>query len=264
MTINLQTPQTGMDSFLDVMKQGQQARLMQAQAQQAQGSAAKSNMLANILKGGTGGTNGEGMDANQALLKSGALGLKTEVVEGNLVTPFGTFKIGESPTEKGARETQQKEQQGLNTENAKRSVKLKESHDTLRQTYSLYKDLENLLKKNPSLTGLGPNIKRGLNMSSDPDLAAFHQISTQLQAALAKLGGQRGGQAVLNWAKSAKPSAGNKGAYNMGMIKSALKNLNREFGNINREHKEITGKELDSLEGGPTTRKYNIETGSFE
>jgi hypothetical protein len=79
-------------------------------------------------------------------------------------------------------------------------------------------------------------------------VAAFHQISTQLQAALAKLGGQRGGQAVLNWAKSAKPSAGNKGVYNMGMINSALKNLKREYDNVNREYKDIRGQGLPGFD----------------
>lgn len=256
MAINIPIPKTFLQSFLDTRKQGSEEDLHKAQMAQAYGAANKSNMIANLLNGGSaGGAPGAGgggsgsMNLNRALLLSGAMGFTVPPpVNGVYHTAFGDFKGGPSDVEKGQQQVSEKTQQEANATDIKRSEKLKEDYSSTRNTYLLYKDLQDLLKKNPSLTGLGPNVKRWIGQSSDPDVAAFHQISTQLQAALAKLGGQRGGQAVLNWAKSAKPSAGNKGVYNMGMINSALKNLKREYDNVNREYRDIRGHGLPGLD----------------
>jgi len=251
MALNIPVPKTFMQSFLDTRKQGVAEDLARAQAQEARGKASQANMLANLLNQSSGGagsasTNGGG-DIGRAMLLSGALHMPTQVVEGQLITPFGNYKVGESPTEKGARETSQKQTQEQGASEIKQQKELTDTYHTLRDTYGLYKDLQDLLKKNPSLTGLGPESMRRLRLSKDPDLAAFQEKAGRLQAALGRLASQRGGAAVINWASSVKPHPGNTGKYNLGLINSAMKDLEREHRNINEEHKSIGGKGFKSL-----------------
>lgn len=90
----------------DLMRQ----RLMEAQTQHAQANAAQSNMMAKLLEGVGGsmgnGENGSQMGLNRAMLLAGALHMPTQVVEGNLITPFGSFKVGETKAEGRAGEAQ--------------------------------------------------------------------------------------------------------------------------------------------------------------
>ncbi len=125
MALNIPVPKTFMQSFLDTRKQGVAEDLARAQAQQARGKAAQSNMLASLLQqaGGMGGMGGEGGQGgqgggeggmpgqqgegqggpglNKALLLSGALGFTVPPpVNGVYHTAFGNFKVGESEQEK--------------------------------------------------------------------------------------------------------------------------------------------------------------------
>lgn len=241
-------PGTGIDAFLDELQRGQENKLKAAEA-------AKSQMLANLIQqamgGGAEGAQGAGSSGggtNNALLTSGLLGLPTHVVEGNIITPFGTQKIGESPQEKREAELGQTLAAEQGKTNIAESKTLKDTANTIRNSYGLYKELQDLLKENPNLTGFWPGVAVATRRSSNPKLAAFQEKVTKLQAALGRLASQRGGAAVTNWAAGGKPHPGNAGKYNLGMIESGLQDLKREYANVNKEHKSLTGKELDRLE----------------
>lgn len=90
--------------------------LRKAQTEQARAAAKKSNMISQMfdlaqkkqgeVKQGEGKTGTSGLNANTALLMSGALNLPTQVVGGNIITPFGTFNVGETPEQTRKAETQ--------------------------------------------------------------------------------------------------------------------------------------------------------------
>lgn len=126
------TSQSIIDSMINNKLTPYRQSLMEAQAEQARGIGAKSNLIAKFLNqfvgGGqmpaeqmatgneTQGAGGAPMGApqggpsnpnmNASLLASGLLNLPTQTVEGNIVTPFGTFKVGESNKEKRLGEAQ--------------------------------------------------------------------------------------------------------------------------------------------------------------
>lgn len=252
MPLNIPVPKTFLESFLETRKQGVAENLARAQAEEAHSKAQQSRILSQLLGGAqgenvSGGATQSPMSMQKALMLSGVLKFPTQVVEGNLITPFGVYKVGESPTEKGARETSQATQKEQTGSDIKQSEKLRDSYHALRESYGMYKELERLLQKNPSLTGLGPNIQRKLKISKDPDLAAFQGTAGKLQATLGRLASQRGGAAVINWTESVKPHSGNTGKFNMGLIKQGLKDLEREYKNIAEENKSIGGKPFKPL-----------------
>ena len=86
----------------------QSEKLLPYQIQEMQGKAAKSQMLANLIEQAMKGNGQGGGSNNSALLASGLLGLPTHVIEGNIVTPFGSMKVGETPAERRQAQAKQK------------------------------------------------------------------------------------------------------------------------------------------------------------
>jgi hypothetical protein len=97
-------------------------RLREAQAQEAMGNASKSRMMAKFLDSIVGGndqaasevnspiskqtSSSNQMPMNKALTLAGILRLPTQVVEGNLITPFGTYQVGENKADTRSAERQ--------------------------------------------------------------------------------------------------------------------------------------------------------------
>lgn len=276
-------PQSGMDSFEKGLTTSQSIfdsmmrnKLYAAQAKEALGKGAQSQMLANIIgqmtgqnPSGMGSDNSSPMNgggANKALMVAGALGLPTQVVEGNLITPFGTFKVGESPQEKRMGESQQNVKEKSGAADITAATDYKKTADELKNTYDLYKQMQALLVKRPDLTGLLQGARSSLNTSSDPDLAAFIEKATEAQASLARMGSQRGGQFALQFAKQGKPGPYKQVSYNQGMINSRLERLKQEYGNLNKNYKDVSSKDLDQLEnenvdnGNPSYSSPNVSS----
>jgi hypothetical protein len=134
-------PESGGDAFFggakdmqSMMDSKMRNKLVPYQIEEMQGAAAKSQMLAKLIQKAMGGGGGSGGANNSALLASGLLGLPTHVVEGNIVTPFGNVKVGESAAEKRQGEAKQKaSSEALKTtsENALSGLGVNASFDAL-------------------------------------------------------------------------------------------------------------------------------------
>lgn len=79
-------------------------QLMPSEIAKNEASARQSQMLADLMNGslnvGGGGGKNQNADMQRALTLSGILKLPTQIVDGQLITPFGKFQVGETPEEK--------------------------------------------------------------------------------------------------------------------------------------------------------------------
>ena len=228
-----------------------------AAIRESQAKAQQSQMLANLLgqaasgfgqesgsAPGSQGTSGTSSAANKALMVAGALKLPTQVVEGNLITPFGTFKVGEAPAEKGQREVGEKMQGVKGESDIKTTQALEAQADALVESGKLYKKLHDIHKQYPDLTGLraGYAAKKGIQLW--PGVGEYVGTTKKLQSQINKAISQRGGVGAMQIAGTIKPDVGNQENYNLGMIKSGLEDLLSDMTVVNNRYKAKTGQDL--------------------
>jgi len=271
---SIPTPMSGGDAFLQGAAGSQgifdslmKNKLVPAEIDLKRAQAMKSNMIARLINDVMGGNamgdeSSSGTSSSNSIqsdeakhmkgnLVAGLLGLpvQTNIIDGKLVStnPFtGTaaHQIGETPTEKSERE--QKQAVGTKQQEADSAAaqKLEDAALTLKRSHSLYKQLNDILDKRPNLTGVGSGLASSLNMSSNPDLAAFQTISGRAQAELGRLGSQRGGAQVLKWAETNKPGIYKPVKYNRGIIGGTINSLQNDYNDLNEEYRAKTGKNL--------------------
>lgn len=253
-------PKTGFNSFFDQLEQNKADELTQAKTKEAYANAAQSNMLSKLLSGESsspsdqssdqGGMSSSGMAPSynmpmqKALMLAGALHLPTQVVEGNLITPFGTFKISESPEEKRQGNVDEFTQKGQASSDIKQAEHIQESTYPLLQFLTHIKEAKEILKRRKDLTGplIGRLAQAGL--SQDEDLARLHDIFGDIQTLKAKSAGTRGGAQLMNIVKGFKPDITKYGKYNLGMLDSAEKNV---MNNISMNRKSYNKKSKQDL-----------------
>lgn len=140
-------------------------------------------------------------------------------------------------------------EQKLALEQRKSNIKeAKDIKQTSKDLISALRDvqgIENLYEdKDEAVTGFFPGLANKLNMSSSSKLGQFNERATRLQASLARMISQRGGAVAAQIAAQGKPSGWKSKEYNLGITSSMKENIKKEFDNLNKEYKEITGKEL--------------------
>ncbi len=117
----LQGAATGSDIMQRMLMNPYDMALKRAQAQNQAASAQESTMLLQLMQGSTPNATGTGtsggvpekMDVNKALFLSGKLKLPTQVVNGQIITPFGSFRVGETKSQERAGETHEKNAQDI-------------------------------------------------------------------------------------------------------------------------------------------------------
>ena len=230
---------SGVQSLFDSMAQN---RLHQAQAR-------KSDVLSQLLGGlqsQGGGTPGGQSDINKAILASSMLGIKPVEANGKIYTGFGTFDINESAQQKREGETNQALKQKVAETNLKTAGDYEKHALSLKNLDDVYGEMDKLLKKNPSLTGKLKGGLAKLDLSSDPDLAAFQELTTKAQGELAKLAaGSKTGIGSINWVATGKPGISKPGNYNIGMINQSRKDIRKEHELMKKLYKKTSGNELD-------------------
>lgn len=208
-----------------------------------QGAKVGQNILASILAG----KQREQQLAQQALAdklqnqyQMGELGLSREKFnEEKKLTPLKMdllkAKIEQALREKYNRPnaTQLKSKEGLQTQ-----------ADSLFEALNKYKNLHNMLVKNPNLTGFKEGLASKIGFEISPGAAEFKNTSGELQAALARGLSARGGIQAFKAASTMKPDVGSQGNYNMSMIKAGIRNSLDHLDVINSHHRELTGQDL--------------------
>jgi len=234
-------PGTGMDAFLNELQRGQENKLKSAQREALMGKAAQSKMLADLINRAMGGAGSSGAGTmqggasgvNAPLLTSGLLGLPTHAMGGNIITPFGSVKVGESPTEEGQRKVGEALQTKQGETNITSQADINKHVLALNNLKNIYNRMNSLLEKRPSLTGPLAGRMGESGLSSDDDLAAFQVLSKKAQAELGKLAtSSKAGIGSINWAGTGKPSTKNPGKYNVGMINQGLKDIEDEIATL--------------------------------
>lgn len=283
-------PENGMDALLNTYTGLQTNQLRQAQMQEAMGKAAQSQMLSKLLgqlsgdSGSAGGLSGGTGSMNKALLAAGALHMPTQVVEGQLITPFGNFKVGETAEEKRKGETEKTINEAQGKETVGEDKTIKESADAINDSFEDYKNLIELLKNKPNLTGLHNAFSKNAayNVSNDPDLGTFNGYAGNILTKMTKGLSARGGVGAAKMAEKYKVEERNSTPYNLGLAKSGMQKLSSEFDalqkkwKINHPNEEFPYEkpDFDSLlqrieakekaKAEKEARTYNLQTGKFE
>jgi hypothetical protein len=189
---------------------------------------------------------------DKAAIFADMLGFPVEhqVIDGKLVTinPLSgvtTQQIGQTPIEKSQMDTSAAINQAAGKEAISRGTDLEKSAETARNSFMIYKQMQDLLNKNQNLTGWGPGIAVKTHSSKSGDLGAFHTLTIQANAELAKLASQRGGVGALKWVAGGKPSVFNSSDFNQGMINQTMNNIRQEYANINKDYRAKTGRDLN-------------------
>lgn len=238
----------------DIPEMLERMRLMRAQSQEATGKAAQSEMLAKLINSAMSGSgSGGGMQGSNPLLLSALMHFPTTSVDGQVVTPFGNVKVGESGSEKRMGESQAQIQTAQGKTDIGKSKSIEDSTRSLGDTISSYEALLNLFEKNPNLTNPLNSFKKNkfYNVSSDPDLGTFTETAGNLQSALTKLFSARGGVGAAKLAGTLKPTDTNTVPFNIGMIKSGLRRVQNEH--------QLMKKDWESYNPGKTFPYENPE-----
>lgn len=225
-------------------------KLMEAQAQQATGNAATSQMLARILQGalGAGGTSSGLSDVDKQNIDAMHPG-DSYVVGGNPSTP-GTSNLSnlginprdlvaslfgihpyESPEQKRAGEVSAKGQELENQESIKAD---KADVDTARTTLGTFKNLSDIADilhnpKNSNLTGMSYALPGGETIarnSKNDEMGKFLSSTGLLQSDAARAeaagNGRGAGIGLVKFFQSIKPDIKNSPDVNKGMIKQLI------------------------------------------
>jgi hypothetical protein len=247
---------SGMDAFLEQMQRNKENQYREALGEQARANAERSKIMTQLLGGissgaGIGGGSGSGqpqMDANKALMMAGILKMPTQVVEGNLITPFGSFPVGESPSQKGQREVGEAVQKKSGEKNVDISTTLNTEADNYLNAAKGYLKLHKLHKENPDLTGIKTGMSEKFKQPLKKGVGEYIGIANNIQADLARALSQRGGAAATTQAGRMKPNIWNPEGTNLGMISSNIDILNDKLETVNAEYRAIHGKNMPQYE----------------
>jgi hypothetical protein len=131
----------------------------------------------------------------------------------------------------------------LSPQERSEKMKLLTSARNLQGIYSKQIELKRLLEKNPTLTGWIPSLKNYFGKGGK-QLGKFTSGAGELQALIARLGGQRGGAALVQWAKTIKPSEWKDIESNIGLIEGGMTTTEKDYDDIRNEFKYLTDEDL--------------------
>lgn len=103
--------------------------------------------------------------------------------------------------------------------------------------------IQHLLAKKEDLTGIKAGAADFLGQAG-AEMGEFNERATRLQAQLARMISQRGGEAAARIAAAGKPNKWKNHAYNVGITDSMQKNIEAEFNDLQKQYRELTGKDL--------------------
>ena len=164
--------------------------------------------------------------------------IKSRVVDG---IRYDTYPSGKVVAQKEGISESEKSEIRLNAaenkEQAKANVKdtqdIEKSTKSLVKSARLIKEMHDLLKNNPDLTGPGYAIPLGigstLKRTAGEDLGKFTSAAGTLQAEYAKAQSSRSGIGLVDFYKSVKPDESNSVDVNRGMLQQHAKKLTDEF-----------------------------------
>lgn len=257
-TAPIPLPESGADAFQSgattsqgIINSLMQNKLVPAQIQEAQGKAAQSQMMANLINSAMSGGK---MGTNNGMLLAGLLGIptQTQVIDGQLVqtnpiSGTSTQQIGETPEQKAQLAIQQANAEAAGKSKVDTATDLESQASDMRGLHSDLTGMNKLLTDNPGLGGFGSGLAVRMGLNNDPNAGEFQSLAGSAQTRLAKMASSRGGIGVLNWTKSVKPDIGNRHDYNMGLVGSSLKQTEAKYKDMDKQYYDLTGKHLPDI-----------------
>lgn len=148
----------------------------------------------------------------------------------------------------------------LSPQERTQKMKLLESGRTSIGVIRKTDELEKILTENPHLTGVIPFIKNKFGHGGET-LGNFTSQAAELQAMIAKLGGQRGGAQLVKWAEKMKPNEWKDVASNLGNVRGTREASKHDLADIADEYETITGEKfpLNASVTPQTDNEYSEE-----
>lgn len=129
----------------------------------------------------------------------------------------------------------------LSAQERSEAMKLLESGRSMKSILEKTQGIHKLLTDNPNASGWGAGFR---NMLKKPgkETSQLIEKSGNLQAAIGRLGSQRGGAQVLKWAEKIKPDVWKDQESNLGMTSSIMEDTLSDFNEAKNEYEALTGK----------------------
>ena len=163
------------------------------------------------------------------------------------IPPYARKMLGlpeEFPEEKMRREINTAGIKGQNAIDMKRAQELRESAKDLQLAGVDINGIHDILTGPDSLsTGITKTLAGKLGWGSEK-LGSFNERSLRLQTQMARSLSQRGGVGAAKIVASGKPSSWKSTSENLGITGAYAERINNEFDLLNKEYKNITGKDL--------------------
>src|SRR5690606_3936423 len=104
--------------------------------------------------------------------------------------------------------------------------------------------IEDILTKNPDLTGRTTQLVDKLGLTKDEDVGKMISAAQNLQAHMAREMGSRGGYGLSKLVEQGKPNIGKSNAFNKGVTAQLKESMRNSFKQMNEDYMRLTGKKL--------------------
>jgi hypothetical protein len=148
----------------------------------------------------------------------------------------------------GAETPDKKEERAINKEeqreNRKEANKIEENTAELAKTASIVKEMKQILKQNPGITGISNLVGQKTKLAKGTPLHRFKFLAGELQAKLAKQASARAGIGIINWINDIKPSIYSTKEANLGMLDAAEENMESDYNIDSERYKRKSGTDI--------------------
>jgi len=169
---------------------------------------------------------------------------QNEILRGLMYQAYGLKPPTEVPEEKMRREIMTSNIEEQNKTNIKRAQQISESAKDLSLAGIDINGIHDILTGEDSLgTGITKTLIGKLGWGSEK-LGEFNERALRLQAQMTKALSSRGGVGAANIVASGKPNTWKSTSENLGITKAYAEHIKNEFDLLNKEYKNITGKNL--------------------